>query len=157
MKHSWLASASADPATVQPTGDFVLIKPLPNPLEKLWLPETVRRGMSPLKRGRVVAAGPGDKLLTLQCRACNAVRTRIAALEWLHSDHLRGPVQLGRCACGCGSCEVVSADERTEMQTRPGDEVLYWRAPANDVRINGEEYVFLHEEQHIVAVLEASC
>jgi co-chaperonin GroES (HSP10) len=37
---------------------------------------------------------------------------------------------------------------------KPGDEVIYPRVPANDLRINGEEYTMLHEEQHCLAVVE---
>ena len=46
------------------------------------------------------------------------------------------------------------------MHVKPGDEVIYTRVPANNVRLNQqysfsrEEYVFLHEEQHVVAVIE---
>lgn len=43
---------------------------------------------------------------------------------------------------------------RFEMGVEVGDIVLYPRVPANDVRINGEEHTLLHEEQHILAVVE---
>jgi co-chaperonin GroES (HSP10) len=45
-------------------------------------------------------------------------------------------------------------NRRAEMYVRPGDEVVYTRAPANDVVLNGEEYTVLHAEQHIMAVIE---
>ncbi len=43
---------------------------------------------------------------------------------------------------------------RFDMGVEVGDVVLYPRVPANDVRINGEEHTLLHEEQHILAVIE---
>jgi hypothetical protein len=50
--------------------------------------------------------------------------------------------------------ECLPVVVRVPMSVQVGDEILYWRSPANDVKIDGQEYVFLHEEQHLVAVLE---
>jgi co-chaperonin GroES (HSP10) len=52
----------------------------------------------------------------------------------------------------CGPCACEG--RRAEMNVHAGDEVVYPRVPANDVVINGEEYTFLHEEQHVLAIVE---
>jgi co-chaperonin GroES (HSP10) len=36
--------------------------------------------------------------------------------------------------------------ERMPMHVRPGDEVIFSRSPANNTLIDGQEYVFVHEE-----------
>lgn len=138
-------------------GDFLLVKPLETHItDLLWLPNTVKRGAQQLRRGRVIAAGPGDKLVTVRCTECGTEREFVALLEWLHSDHLRGPVRTKHCRlCGCRQFDLVDTDKRVPMEVQPGDEILYWRAPANDVRIAGAEYVFLREGQHVVGVIEA--
>ena len=43
---------------------------------------------------------------------------------------------------------------RAPMHVAVGDTVLYSRAPANGLLVNGREVVFLREEQHLEAVLE---
>jgi co-chaperonin GroES (HSP10) len=35
-----------------------------------------------------------------------------------------------------------------------GDIVIFPRVPANEIAINGLEFVMLHEEQHVVGVVE---
>lgn len=40
------------------------------------------------------------------------------------------------------------------MCVQPGDEIVYARVPANDIRIDGEEYTLLHEEQHVLCIVD---
>lgn len=53
-----------------------------------------------------------------------------------------------------GRGDMTPDGGRLPIHVEPGDEVIYTRCPDNDVRINGGEYTFLHEEQHIFAVVE---
>lgn len=55
----------------------------------------------------------------------------------------------------CGAGDKLHDSSRVFMHVKSGDTVLYQRAPANNVVINGGEYVFLHEESQILAVIEA--
>jgi co-chaperonin GroES (HSP10) len=144
-----------DASQVKPTGDFVLIKPLPNddPLSRLWLPASVHRKKMILKRGLVIAVGQGDSIVQLKCTECGKERARLAVLIPDRTADSRLPIKTGTCKCGCSMVEVLGTS-RAAMNVQAGDEILYWRSPANDVRINEEEYVFLHEEQHIVGVIE---
>jgi co-chaperonin GroES (HSP10) len=54
----------------------------------------------------------------------------------------------------CGPGDKLKRGDRAPMNVKPGDQVLYQRAPANVVSFDGVEYDLLHEEQHILAVLE---
>lgn len=54
----------------------------------------------------------------------------------------------------CGPGDRDKRGDRIPMNVDVGDEILYRRAPANDICIDGQEYTFLHEEQHILAVIE---
>jgi co-chaperonin GroES (HSP10) len=53
-----------------------------------------------------------------------------------------------------GRGDLLPEGERWSMTVSPGDEVIYPRVPANDLRINGEEYTMLHEEQAVLAIVE---
>jgi hypothetical protein len=150
-----LQSVSTEMEAMKPLGDFVLVKPLPidDPLSRLWLPISVKRTIMQLKLGLVVAAGDGDRLITLRCKACGTERSRLAQLGFTHAEHLRAPIKTSRCSCGESAVDLVG-ETRAAMNVQVGDEIIYWRSPANDCFINGVEYVFLHEEQHIVAVVD---
>ena len=121
----------ADLAKLRPYGDFVLIKRL---REKeyagaIWIPEESLRSMNTgIRRGVVLAIGPGDKLWE----------------KWTHYSDSVHPRQLW---------PLEYSGKRCGMDVQVGDEVLYPRTPANEVRLNGEEYCFIHEEE-IRAVLE---
>lgn len=43
--------------------------------------------------------------------------------------------------------------KRHPMHVKVGDKIAWWRCPANEVRLNGKDYTFLHEQQHICAVI----
>lgn len=132
---------------LKPLGDFVLVKRLPDHDKqgRIWLPGNRKNPELGLRRGVVVACGPGDAKYFFRCLECHAV----------HAGTKRAP---GDCEwCGGNNWEFASdiGTQRHEMNVSPGDHILYTRAPANDVRLNGEEYTFLHEEQHPYAVLES--
>lgn len=141
----------AELAAVRPRGDFVLLRVLPeDALEggRIWIPQSTReRGKQPPRIGFVVAVGKGDRLFSLFCPFCRQFTARTeTARSW-------------RCReCGETMRQRTTTDGtetgRCEMNVKPGDRVLYWRVPANGVKLNGEEFVFVHEQQHIVAVLE---
>ena len=78
-----------------------------------------------------------------------------SGLVWL-PDNARNPEQGLRrgVVLKVGPGDKHPAGGRLPMNAAPGDEIVYPRVPANDIRLNGEEYVFLHEEQHILAVIE---
>ena len=106
------ANVEAAIADVQPVGNQILVKRLPD-LEGpsgLVLPASARDADRPgIRRGVVLAVGPGDRM---------------------------------------------PDGSRLEMELRPGDVVVYTRAPSLGVSINGTEYTFLREHQHVYAVLE---
>jgi co-chaperonin GroES (HSP10) len=153
MHGPWPISIDVQPEMVRPSGDFVLVRRLDLEPAGVWVPRRSQRAMMQLRLGLVVAVGPGDPVVTLRCSSCGKERDRIGVLRHTHADHLREPVRTGTCSCGETECEVVKSG-RAPMQVRVGDRVLYWRSPANDVVIGGQRYIFLHEEQHIVAVVE---
>lgn len=128
---------------LRPLYDFVLVKRLPDEESAVTaggivLPESARSADRPgLRRGLVVLIGAGDAVF---CERC-----------WTRGSYTSGPL-------GVVTCEDCrgAGKKRHPMNVEPGDVVVYQRAPANDIRLNGEEYVFLHEQQHVLAVLEAA-
>lgn len=156
MQGPKLRSVSADLAKIRPMGDYVLVKRLPNdnPVEGLWLPKSVQKEVRQLRRGTVCAVGLGDPMIRIRCKACGGERNNMALLKPSHRDGQREPIHIASCNCGETDYELISSNLRCPMEVQLGDQVLYWRSPANDVCINGEEYVLLHEEQHLVAILE---
>jgi co-chaperonin GroES (HSP10) len=63
-------------------------------------------------------------------------------------------VAIGRGDKNIASDSLLRDKVRHPMNIGCGDRVVYPRVPANDVMINGRQYTFLHEQQHILAVLE---
>jgi co-chaperonin GroES (HSP10) len=157
LNHAYTPSVRAEMSNLKPMGDYVLVKRLENdnPIEGLWLPKRVQKEVRQLRRGTVVAVGFGDPFIRLRCLKCHLCRNRLALLKQSHREGQREPIETGKCKCGSREYEIVSTGLHAPMEVKLGDQVLYWRSPANDVRINGQEYVMLHEEQHLVAILEA--
>jgi co-chaperonin GroES (HSP10) len=170
MRKPVLSSVETDPASIQPLGDLVLVKRLPDsektPSGMIWLPNT-RNEKNPAqgpRRGVVVAVGPGDRELLLWCGNDKWVRDRSSGFcEGDLRPTFAYVLANGIPACPqCGGSMYIVAGANTvphdklhrPMHVEVGDEVIYNRAPANDVSINGEEYVFIHEEQHLLAVIE---
>jgi co-chaperonin GroES (HSP10) len=120
------------------------------------VPESSLRSDRGLRIGEVVAVGPGDKLLKLKCGACGQWRVFIPGVRWAESHDGERPVSKAPLPCRCGSSKIGSTwvHGRADMHLQVGDKIVYSRAPANNVMIEGQEYVFLHEAQHIEGVLE---
>jgi hypothetical protein len=95
-----------------------------------------------------VAVGPGDAMQMFHCECgTSCFRTLLAAAT-------RGFPRCEKCGESMQIVVAVKPPARAPMHVSVGDEILYDRSPANDVSINGEEHCFLHEEQHVLAVLE---
>lgn len=146
--------------TLTPRGDFVLVRRKleledrgPNKIVAVDWQRNPKHG---LKRGVVVAVGPGDRLFPVRCpdawKNHPGIGSDFYRLESAKNWHCH--------ECGA-PLEFMTNPQtgkpvvwRASMDVKPGDEVLYWREPMNDARIDNEEMVFLHLEQHILAVLE---
>lgn len=140
-------SIATDIAAFQPLGDFVLVKRATAPHVDTFLALPEGRSEEPgYRRGIVVAIGPGDKLPQCEHECCAC-----------HDHFFSWAAKFGKCRKCQEDYRVTitwHSNRRAEMYVRPGDEVVYTRAPANDVILNGEEYTVLHQQQHIIAVLE---
>lgn len=153
-------NVSTQDRTLSPRGDFVLVRRKleledrgPNKIVAVDWQRNPKHG---LKRGVVVAVGPGDRLFPMICRPCtlnpeqgNGSTYRLESAKNWRCHWCGNPLEFLR---NPQTDKVIVW--RASMNVKPGDEVLYWREPMNDVRIDNEDTVFLHEEQHIVAVLE---
>lgn len=153
---------------IVPHGDYVLVKRLPDPETiaggLLFLPDGSRdpKKLVP-RRGLVIAVGKGDRWHGWVCTDCikiwdssdDVVKWGQRSDAWKTFEGRKVTTQGGPGHCElCGGTNFVRTDEgRHEMHVKPGDHVIYWRSPANDVKFNDTEYVFLHEEQHIAAVI----
>jgi len=126
-------SIAADLAGFHPLHDFVLIRRVPDPTPGPIIAPQWKNPRPVVQRGEVIAVGPGDKIT--QCQFC------------------RQDKQLPKCPW-CS--KIIRQGQRHEMYVKVGDVVLYHRAPANNVVINGEEMVLLHCEQHVLAVLDST-
>lgn len=147
MHDLYLSNVPTELADVQPLGDFVLVRRLPDsertPSGYIVLPDGTRNKREGKRRGVVILVGPGDK------------RTDITAKEgWKQCTHCAAVWNKEETECVCGQSGFKTYTYRHPMHVAPGDEIIYDRVPANDIRIDGEEYTFLHEEQHILCVLE---
>lgn len=138
------ANVITSPDEVNPYGDLVLVRRLPEDdiRGRIFLPNGSANPDKGLRRGVVVSAGPGDKLLLVVCVPCGTTRVRVLDAPW------------GSCEY-CGSTEAKVLDQRrAPMHAKVGDEVIYTRVPANEIDIDNVTHTFLHEEQHILAVIE---
>jgi co-chaperonin GroES (HSP10) len=132
---------------IRPLGDLVLVKRIRDEFydsrRLIWMPDLKRYQEDGKRIGEVLMCGPGDRLFVWMCWKC-----RPSGATTL-STFMAPP----KCkACGNTSLELV-AQQRHAMNCKPGDRILYDRSPANDVQIDGESYTFLHEQQHVLAVL----
>jgi len=164
---AYARSIITDLAKLKPLGDFVLVHPLslddqlkmedrhiaPSPIQMTKDGRYVSNRPRGLRYGRVVAMGAGDKVIVLVCQSCDRMQHRIErgqdSKKWRCSE--------------CGSFELQAAGgdgaetsliARAPMNCTLGDVVAFHRVPANEISINGQEFVMCHEEQHIVAVLD---
>lgn len=53
-----------------------------------------------------------------------------------------------------GLGDMLVGGNRRPMNVKPGDHVIYDQASNRVVIFEGEEYIVVHEEQHIIAVIE---
>lgn len=126
-----------------------------------------------LHRGEVVLVGPGDKMIWFSCNDCQA-RQQVIADKLFPYDHERqsATVVSGKVKCAaCGSRSVDIWDRgdstaiptRAEMHVSVGDTILY--ESRRDAKLQArrfpslggldeDQYVILHEEQHVLAVIE---
>jgi ribosomal protein L37AE/L43A len=163
----YLRSIIADVRKIKPLGDFVLVQPFT--LDQQLAMEARQIAPSPihmtqdgryrsdrprgLRYGTVVAAGPGDAMLLLRCKSCMTEQYRVErgqeSRKW-------------RCnKCGKYEFDVALSTrtdrvmiERAPMHCALGDTVIFPRIPANEIQINGHDYIWCHEEQHILGVVE---
>jgi co-chaperonin GroES (HSP10) len=158
-KHDFQPEILTDPATVKCLGDLVLVRPFDVAPDSI----IVDPGTSMTKDGRwvqnrpqgnrlgtVVAAGKGDKMIGLYCEDCAKTEMRIVVTDQ----------RMKRMTCACGGQKLTISHNghalpaRAEMPVAIGDVVIFPRVPANELELNGEEYVFLHAEQHILGIVE---
>lgn len=171
---------TADLSQLTPLHDFVLVKPISddaviesqafgskpvlihNPAKHMtgdyrWRSDRPRGN----RIGKVVAIGRGDRMIPEICLNCEMGRysweelssgVTVDTTPW--RSRLAG-AKRRRCS-NCGAEQVVFPymDFRAPMNVAPGDTVVFPRVPANEIQINGENYVFLHEESQVYAVLE---
>jgi co-chaperonin GroES (HSP10) len=149
-------------------GDQVLVEPQEKPElfdnfnGVLYLPQKPERGKGEFFYvGRVVSCGPGDKIREgkvrpdgsraaylapeQKCEDCNGMGLALA---------YGGMAGLGAFV-DCPTCHGTGkVSGRWPIHVKPGDLVLYERRPWAEVELDRKRYVILHEEQHIVAVIE---
>jgi chaperonin GroES len=54
-----------------------------------------------------------------------------------------------------GNGKLLDTGERTELDVKPGDRILFGKYSGSDVKIDGQEYLILKEDE-ILGVLSAS-
>ena len=157
-------SIETDLAQFRPLGDFVLVRPFSEREQLAMEDRTIAQSPLTMTRdgrylfnrprglqyGTVVAMGAGDRVILLGCKACGTFGTRIdrgwESRKWRCTD--------------CGGFDLFSTrlapDSRAPMGCTLGEVIIFPRVPANEIRMNGEEFVVIHEEQHVYGVLEAA-
>lgn len=164
------------PESIQLMGDFVLVKPdAPLAMQgTIEIPDSAIAAQKEygLQRGKVVACGPGDRVIWFVCADCGMDYTSTLDPR-PEGDPNCGAVRVIYAVASCPRCGSSSrsalldswcgfhgvvhhGNERCNrpMHVKPGDTVIFPRVPANRVMIRGEEFVMLHEEQHVLAVIE---
>lgn len=155
-------------STIRPIGDFVLVRPFPrehgtgsliiDPGTQMtkdgrWRTKNRLRGN---QMGEVIAVGKGDRMFGYICCFCSFIRNaptrdfRIAGARTPKCSICHEPMYLAMADRVAG----IPLSKRAPMNVQPGDIVIYPQVPANEVSINGERLIFLHEEQHVLAVVE---
>lgn len=143
LEQAWRhANIPAELANLRPCGDFVLVRVIPEPemAGRIVLPQGRKENLAP-RIGEVIAVGPGDKL-PLSNKEMRQLADADGGIVRPWADEI---------------VYEVRADiwwTRGPMHVKPGDRILYWRTYANEVVLNDELYQLIHEEQHIVGVLE---
>jgi co-chaperonin GroES (HSP10) len=145
---------TSEAQSVHPLGDYVLVKPIGDGLLNsrfILIPGAVLDESLELRKGLVIACGPGDKTYIFACVRCGKEFLRLGTPpEWQDRvDRIDSPEE-------CDECRGIEfrfvRTGRAPMYTKPGDQVIFGRA--GDVELDGEQYHIVHEEQHIWAVLD---
>lgn len=149
-----------------PLHDFVLVKPFPP--QSVIIDPGVKmtrdfRWVNPRARGNrfatVVAIGKGDRWFGMFCEPCLFGPDKIDGT--LICRKMLETAKRHKCL-KCGGVMMRYSDlpggpvveGRAPMHVKIGDIVVHPQVPANEVELNGERYFFLHEEQHVLAVVE---
>jgi len=146
----------------RPLGDMILVKPdhVADRIGSIVIPQGVLAGADRPGDyhdsfiGTVVATGPGDQLVILECKKCRKTRTRI-----LNKRNVRSGISVGKCECGESASEMV-ATGHAPMEVKVGDRVVLPRRPSMpggeySLTLEGETYVMFHEQQFAYGVVEA--
>lgn len=111
---------------VHPRCDMVLVRRVPDEEalpSGLFVPQMARDRQTGIRIGEVLRVGAGDK-------------REYDEYEKLYDCSFEG-----------------GQPGRFPMECRPGDRILYYRCPDNDVVVDGVPCVLLREEQHVLAIL----
>lgn len=151
------ANITADLAGVRPLGDLVLVRMLPEAemhRNLIWIPQFsgahADRQLRPVlpSIGEVVAAGPGDKLLAMECSDCCRPANRLATANNFKCEECGGDLSFEH------PLHPMEDIYRAPMHVSPGDRIMYWKRPSNEQVINDETFQLIHEEQDILGVIE---
>lgn len=145
-------------------GDQILVRNLgtSNRQGSIIIPETAvdgrkihRSGGDYIHKGEVVKVGPGDKLVSFNCKPCRKHFLKLQTAKSFNCPDCGGALE--RTDYECAFC-----DERAEMPVSVGDVVLYEnrrdaklqprRFPS--LGLDEDAYVVLLCEQHVLAVIE---
>ena len=56
-------------------------------------------------------------------------------------------------AMACGNGKLLESGRRVALEVRPGDRVLFGKYGGNDIKLEGEEYLILREDE-ILGILD---
>jgi co-chaperonin GroES (HSP10) len=141
----------------RPLNDQILVRreASPNMQGMIHLPESAQltaQGRGEVHQGVVVALGPGD---WVNCSDCDG--TGLVAVK--------GHGQMPCPTCNSGENARWDFDEkgnwlggggikRAPIDLQIGDRILFWFHEGAEHTIQGEKYIIIHEEQHVLGVLE---
>jgi co-chaperonin GroES (HSP10) len=146
-----------NPADWHPIYDRVVIKALPEDVAEgsILIPDQAR-DRSKLRRGLVVAVGPGDpyiqygtpnndgtsKLKAVKCSLCHRAKRLFST----------GIPKAG--VDNCFACKGTGLGT-LPMTVKPGDVVLFDRRREAEFNVDGETYCLVNESQSVFCILEA--
>jgi co-chaperonin GroES (HSP10) len=124
----------------RPLHDQILVKREDSPRMSglIHLPDNAQvqaDGRGEIHQGIVVALGPGD---LVKCVPCGGLGD--------YNPTAMAPPD-------CPYCNG-SGMRRYPIDLKLGDRILFWFHMGADVTIDGEQFIVLHEEQHVQGVLE---
>lgn len=147
---AYVPRIDADPRRVRLLGDRLLVRVEPEP-DKIGLIVVPMSAQNPgntgqdryLRYGVVVRVGPGDRCGTPEYKAADDFDVR-GCLTWTNYKR-----------CPGASCPRCHGTGRLPMIVRPGNTVLYDHPSDKQFEMHGEIYVFIHEQQHVRAIVRA--